>query len=77
MVKPVMPVKAARDGIGGVVRARATIRGNKVVNVDIVSSQPRGIFDAAVRTAMMQYTCQTTGDADVVAEQEFGFKAGE
>ena len=77
MVKPVMPVKAARDGIGGVVRARATIRGNKVVNVDIISSQPRGLFDAAVRAAMMQYTCQTTVDADVLAEQEFGFKAGE
>lgn len=77
MVAPIMPTKAVRDGMRGVVRAKATIRGTKVINVEIISSQPRGVFDAAVRTAMMQYVCQTSGDADVVAEQEFGFKVAE
>ena len=72
-----MPTRALREGIRGSVRARATIKGNKVVNVDIVSSQPRGIFDAAVRTAMMQYTCQTSGDQEVFAEQQFDFKIAE
>ena len=54
-------------------RARATIRGGKVVGVDIVSATPRGVFEAAVRSAMLQYGCQAGGDQDVIAEQEFKF----
>jgi protein TonB len=45
-----------------------------VVNVEIVSAQPRGIFDAAVRNAMMQYVCQGSGDQEIFAEQIFDFK---
>jgi len=70
MVQPTMPRKALQAGTGGTVIAKATIKGGKVVEVEIVSSQPRGLFDSAVREAMMQYTC--TGDA--VATQEFAFK---
>jgi protein TonB len=72
-VAPAMPAKAIRDGITGSVRARATIRGGKVVSVEIVSSQPRGVFDKAVRDAMMQYGCQS-GDDEIKAEQTFDFK---
>ena len=75
-VQPVMPVKATREGINGSVRARATIRGGKVVAVDILSSSPRGVFDAAVRTAMLQYVCQA-GDEEIKAEQTFDFKIAE
>jgi len=70
MVQPTMPRKALQSGTGGTVVARATIRGGKVVEVEILRSQPRNLFDAAVREAMMQYTCS----GDHIAEQEFVFK---
>ena len=73
-VTPAMPVKAARENITGVVKAQATIKGGKVVAVDILSSPARGVFDAAVRTAMMQYVCSGAGDDEVKATQEFVFK---
>jgi protein TonB len=72
-VQPVMPVKAQREGINGTVRARATIKGGKVVAVEILSSSPRGVFDSAVRTAMMQYGCQA-GEEEIKADQTFDFK---
>jgi len=72
-VQPLMPRRALQEGINGLVRARATIRGGKVVSVDIVSATPRGVFEAAVRNAMLQYGCQAGGDQDVIAEQEFKF----
>ena len=71
---PTMPVKAQRDGISGVVRARATIKGGKVIAVEILSTPARGVFDSAVRSAMMQYDCAAAGDAEVKAEQDFNFK---
>ncbi len=61
----------------GSVRARATIRGGKVINVEILSSSPRGLFDSAVRNAMMQYGCQNNGDQETQADQEFVFKITE
>lgn len=72
-VPPSMPQKAIREGITGSVRARATIKGGKVVAVEILSSQPRGVFDAAVRSAMLQYGCQA-GEEEIRAEQTFDFK---
>ncbi|MEO8056993.1 MAG: energy transducer TonB [Burkholderiales bacterium] len=72
-VQPTMPARAMREGITGSVKARATIKGGKVIAVEIISSQPRGVFDAAVRSAMMQYGCQT-GEEEVKAEQAFDFK---
>ena len=74
MVAPVMPERAVRDEIAGSVSARATVRGGKVVAVEILKSQPRGVFDGAVRTAMLQYRCQSTGDQTVQAVQEFVFR---
>ena len=73
-VQPTMPPKAAREGITGTVKARATIKGGKVIAVEIISSQPRGIFDSAVRTAMMQYGCAAAGDEELKADQTFDFK---
>ena len=70
IVKPDMPRKATQEGISGSVVARATIKGGKVVDVQILKSQPRGVFDNAVRNAMAQYGC--TGDH--IADQEFVFK---
>ena len=72
-VAPIMPKKAEKEGISGSVRARVTIKGGKVIGVEILSSQPRGIFDSAVRNAMMQYVCQS-GEGETVAEQSFDFK---
>jgi protein TonB len=73
-VTPAMPPKAAREGITGSVRARATIKGGKVIAVEILSSQPRGVFDSAVRSAMMQYGCSAAGDDELKADQTFDFK---
>ena len=76
-VAPVLPRRAQQEGIAGQVRAQVTIRGGKVVDVQILSSKPRGLFDAAVRTAMLQYGCQTTGADEIVAVQTFEFRAPE
>lgn len=73
--EPVMPAKAERDGITGSVQARLTVKGGKVVSVDIVKSTPRGVFDDAVRKAVLQYGCQDSGDQVVVALQTFEFAA--
>ena len=73
MVQPSMPVKAVREGLSGTVQARATIKGGKVISVEILSARPRGVFESAVRTAMMQYGCQT-GDEEIKADQTFDFK---
>jgi len=77
MVAPKMPAKAAAEEINGAVTARITVRGGKVAAVEIVKSQPRGVFDAAVRAAVMQYQCQSTSDQEVQAVQEFAFKNAE
>lgn len=77
MVAPKMPAKAAAEEISGAVTARITVRAGKVAAVEIIKSQPRGVFDAAVRAAVMQYQCQSTSDQDVQAVQEFAFKNGE
>jgi protein TonB len=77
LVAPIMPPRAVEEGINGTVKARITIRNSKVVSVDIVSAKPRGVFDAAVKAAMMKYSCQTDGDQTVTAEQDFQFKLDE
>ena len=74
MVQPAMPAKAVREGLSGSVRARATIKGGKVIAVEILSSSPRGVFDGAVRSAMMQYGCSAAGDDEIKADQTFDFK---
>ena len=63
--------QAQKDNLEGVVRAQATIRGGKVVDVSIISG-PR-VFHGAVRTAMMQYVC-VSGAGDILATQDFTFK---
>jgi len=70
-VPPEMPRRALRDGIEGVVKAQIHIKGGTIVEVTILSG-PR-VFHAAVKAAMLQYTCVTDGD-DVVATQQFNFK---
>jgi protein TonB len=77
MVQPTMPRKALMEGTSGSVTARATIKGGKVIAVEIVSSNPRGLFDAAVRAAMMQYGCTSHGEDEVKANQTFDFKVGD
>lgn len=70
-VPPEMPRRALRDGIEGVVKAQIHIKGGTIVDVTILSG-PR-VFHAAVKAAMMQYTCVTDVD-DVIATQEFNFR---
>lgn len=72
-VQPVMPAKAIQDGVTGFVKALATIKGGKVIAVEIVTSQPRGYFDAAVRRAMLQYGCAASGYDEIKVPQEFSF----
>jgi len=70
-VPPEMPRKALKDGIEGVVKAQAHIKGGVVTEVTILSG-PR-VFHEAVREAMMQYKC-TQDAGEVIAVQEFSFK---
>ncbi len=70
-VAPEMPRRALQDGIEGVVKAQIRIKGGTIVDVTILSG-PR-VFHAAVKEAMMQYTCVTDG-GEVIATQEFNFK---
>jgi protein TonB len=71
-VKPEMPRKALDEGTGGVVKAEVRIKGSHVTEVRFLSG-PR-VYYAAVRSAMMRYECQTTGDAEILATQEFVFR---
>jgi protein TonB len=75
MVSPVMPLRAERDGIAGSVKVKGTVRDGKVVAVQILNSTPRGLFDSAVKTALGQYGCNTTGGDEVVFVQNFVFNA--
>lgn len=70
-VAPVMPRRAIQAGIGGVVRAQATIREGVVKEVAILSG-PRELH-SAVRDAMLQYRCVSDA-AEIRAVQEFDFK---
>lgn len=72
-VRPEMPRKALQEGIEGVMQAQAVIRDGVVRDVTIVSG-PRG-FQSAVRDAMLQYKCARGDGREVVAAQEFVFKA--
>lgn len=72
-VQPVMPVRALREGIQGTATARIVLKAGRVMKVE-VSSRPTGLFDNAVRQAIQQYRCETTGDAEVVATQVFKFQ---
>jgi protein TonB len=76
-VKPVTPPRAVREGLSGMVLAKVVVKQGRVVQVDILKSRPRHVFDAAVRDAVLQYTCQNTGEQAVEAEQEFVFKLNE
>jgi len=76
-VQPTMPRKALQENISGSVTARARIKGGKVIAVEIIKSQPRGLFDNAVRSAMSQYQCAASGDQEIVAIQEFQFTVNE
>ncbi|NDP41079.1 MAG: energy transducer TonB, partial [Rhodoferax sp.] len=58
-VAPEMPRKALQDGTEGVVKAQIHIKGGVIQDVTILSG-PR-VFHAAVKAAMMQYTCVTDG----------------
>jgi protein TonB len=69
-VKPEMPRRALQEGIGGTVRAQATIQGGAVKDVTILSG-PR-VFHAAVRAAMLQYKCVAADGT--LATQEFQFR---
>ena len=70
---PEMPAKALAMGISGRVVARARIQSGKVVSVEIIKANPPGVFDAAVRNAMMRYRCENNSSDVVVAEQTFNF----
>ncbi len=77
MVEAVPPARAVKAGIGGTVLARATIMRGKVVQVTILNSEPAGLFDKAVREAMLQYVCHDQGDTEVFADKSFRFRVVE
>jgi protein TonB len=70
---PEMPAKALAMGITGSVRARARIQAGRVVSVEIIKASPPGVFDAAVKNAMMRYRCENNSNDIVVADQTFNF----
>ena len=69
--RPVMPARAADEGIEGTVKVEARIRGGRVAELKILSG-PK-VFHSAVRAAMLGYQCAVT-DAEVVATQDFAFR---
>lgn len=71
-VKPEIPKKAIDDGVEGTVKAEVRVSGGKIVDVRIVSG-PRA-YHAAVRAALARYECNSSGDTDVIATQDFTFK---
>lgn len=77
IVKAVPPPRAVQAGLGGMVLVRAAIKGGKVRRVEILKSEPVGLFDGAVRAALAQYVCRDQGDVEVLAEQWFEFKLAE
>lgn len=70
-VRPEVPRGA--EGVSGVIRAQAVIRDGAVKEVTILSG-PK-VFHQAVRSAMLQYRC-VSGDAEIVATQQFVFESG-
>jgi protein TonB len=69
VVEPKMPVKALREGVSGVVRVTAVIRGGKVADVSLTGPS---IFHSAVREALSQYQCvNLPNDLPVVQEIAF------
>jgi protein TonB len=72
-VSPEMPAKALAMGIQGRVVARAKIQSGKVISVEILKSTPPGVFDAAVKSAMMRYQCENNSNDIVAADQTFNF----
>ena len=70
-VSPEMPRRAMLDGTEGVVKAQIHVKGSRILDVTILSG-PR-VFHAAVKEAMLQYSCLTDG-GEVMAIQEFTFK---
>jgi len=75
MVQPVVPMRVMQSGLSGVftVQARATIKGGKVVKVEILRAD-RPEFRNPVMVAMQQYECESRGAEEVTAEQEFVFR---
>lgn len=70
-VRPEVP--RGTEGVSGIIKAQAVIREGAVREVTILSG-PK-VFHSAVRSAMLQYKC-VSGDADIVATQQFVFEAG-
>lgn len=70
-VRPEVPRGA--EGVSGIIKAQALIRGGAVREVTILSG-PK-VFHSVVRSAMLQYGC-VSGDAEIVATQQFVFEAG-
>jgi outer membrane biosynthesis protein TonB len=73
-VKALAPPRAVQAGLSGMVLVRATVKGGRVRQVQILKSEPGGVFDGAVRAAMAQYVCRDLGETEVLAEQLFEFK---
>lgn len=69
-VQPEIPRKAIREGRSGSVTVKAMVKGGKIVDIEIVRSDPPRVFDDAVREALMQYHCVEDGPVT----QEFVFK---
>ena len=65
-------VPRGAEGVTGVVKAQALIRGGVVREVTILSG-PK-VFHAAVRSAMLQYKC-VASENEIVATQQFVFES--
>lgn len=60
-VKPAYPAKAEKKGIPGQVKAQFDVDENgRVINVQLLSSDPSGMFDNEVRAAMEKWVMVPT-----------------
>lgn len=68
-----MPCKEQNEAIADLVIAQATISDTKIVKIEILKSKPAGIFDDAVRDAIMQYRRQISDGGERMIRQKFEF----
>ena len=69
-----MLIKARREGITGDVSAQVLIHGDQVVSVEIIESNQKGVFDDAVRAALMASTGSSGTQNQYRSVQSFNFE---
>ena len=71
-VGPEVPQRAIKEGIVGLVKVKLTVTNEEVQKVEFLSGPP--VYFPAVRQAISQYRCTTSGSGSATVTQEFDFR---